>query len=37
MEWVTTGNKIMGKNRMVGMVLRSIADYLTKLEDSPEE
>jgi hypothetical protein len=36
-EWVTTGNKIMGKNRMVGMAFKSIADYLTKLEDSLEE
>jgi hypothetical protein len=37
MEWITTGNKIMGKNRMMGMAFTSMANYLTKLEDSPED
>jgi hypothetical protein len=36
-EWVTTGNKIMNKNRMVGMAFKSIADYLAKLENSLED
>ncbi len=33
-EWVTTGNRIMSKNRMVGMAFQTIAGYLTKLEDT---
>jgi hypothetical protein len=37
MEWAITGNRIMSKNRMVGMAFQSIAGYLTKLEDSPED
>jgi hypothetical protein len=36
-EWEKTANKIITKNRMVGMVFQSMADYLTKLEDSPED
>jgi hypothetical protein len=36
-EWEKTANKIITKNRMVGMVFRSMADYLTRLEDSPED
>jgi hypothetical protein len=36
-EWEKTANKIIIKNRMVGMAFQSMADYLTKLEDSPED
>ncbi len=36
-EWDITGNKIMGKNRMMGMTFKSMATYLAKLEDSPED
>ncbi len=36
-EWTATGNRIMGKNRMMGMVFVAMANYLTKLEDSPED
>ncbi len=36
-EWENTGNKIITKNRMVGMAFKSMAEYLTKLEDSPED
>jgi hypothetical protein len=36
-EWEKTASKIITKNRMVGMAFQSIADYLTKLEDSPED
>jgi hypothetical protein len=36
-EWEKTANKIMTKNRMVGMAFQSMADYLTKLEESPED
>jgi hypothetical protein len=36
-EWDATGNKLMGKNRMVEMAFKSIATYLTKLESSPED
>jgi hypothetical protein len=36
-EWEKTANKIITKNRMVGMAFQSMADYLTKLEDSPED
>ncbi len=36
-EWIATGNKIMGKNRMMGMAFMSMANYLTKLVDSPED
>jgi hypothetical protein len=32
-KWVTTGDEIMSKNRMVGMAFKSIADYLSKFED----
>jgi hypothetical protein len=27
----------MGKNRMMGMAFMAMANYLTKLEDSPED
>jgi hypothetical protein len=37
MEWVKTADKVVTKNRMLGMAFRSMADYLTKLEDSPED
>ncbi len=36
-EWICTGNKIMGKNRMMGTAFMAMANYLTKLEDSPED
>jgi hypothetical protein len=36
-EWNATGNKLMGKNRMVGIAFKSIATYLSKLESSPED
>jgi hypothetical protein len=36
-EWENTGNKIITKNRMVGMAFISMAEYLTKLEDSSED
>ncbi len=36
-EWEKTGNKIIRKNHLVGMAFKSMATYLTKLEDSPEE
>jgi hypothetical protein len=36
-EWTATGNKIMKKNRMMGMAFMAMANYLTKLEDSPED
>jgi hypothetical protein len=36
-EWIATVNKIMGKNHMMGMAFMSMANYLTKLEDSPED
>ncbi len=36
-EWEKTANKIITKNRMVGMEFQSMADYLTKLEESPED
>jgi hypothetical protein len=36
-EWEKTANKIITKNRMVGMAFQSMADYLTKLEESPED
>jgi hypothetical protein len=36
-EWQNTGNKIFIKNRMVGMAFKSMAEYLTKLQDSPED
>ncbi len=36
-EWIITGNRIMSKNRMVGMAFQSKAGYQTKLEDSPED
>ncbi len=34
-EWENTGYKIFTKNRMVGMAFKSMAEYLTQLEDSP--
>jgi hypothetical protein len=37
MEWDATGNRIMGKNCMLGLAFKSMAIYLTKLEDSPED
>jgi hypothetical protein len=37
MEWMKTADKVMTKNRMLGTAFRSMADYLTKLEDSPED
>jgi hypothetical protein len=36
-EWTTTGNKIMKKNRMMGMAFIAMANYLAKLEESPED
>jgi hypothetical protein len=36
-EWEKTASKIITKNRMVGMAFQSMTDYLTKLEDSPED
>jgi hypothetical protein len=36
-EWEKTANKILTKNRMVSMAFQSMADYLTKLEESPED
>ncbi len=36
-EWNITGDKIMMKNRMLGLALKSMALYLAKLEDSPED
>ncbi len=36
-EWEKTANKINTKNRMVSLAFQSMADYLTKLEDSPED
>ncbi len=36
-EWEKTANKIITKNRMVGMAFQLMADYLTRLEDSPED
>jgi hypothetical protein len=36
-EWIITGNRIMNKNRMMGMAFQAVAGYLTKLEDSPED
>jgi hypothetical protein len=36
-EWEKTASKIITKNRMVGMAFQSMADYLTKLEESPED
>ncbi len=36
-ELEKTGNKIIRKNRMVGMAFKSMAVYLTRLEDTPEE
>jgi hypothetical protein len=36
-EWENTGNKIFTKNRLVGMAFKSMAEYLAKLGDSPED
>jgi hypothetical protein len=36
-EWEKTSRKIMTKNRMVSLAFQSMADYLTKLEESPED
>ncbi len=36
-EWEKTANKIMTKNRMVGKAFHSMASYLIKLEESPED
>ncbi len=36
-EWENTGIKLLTKNRMVGMAFKSMTEYLTKLEDSPED
>jgi hypothetical protein len=36
-EWSLTGDKIMNKNSMIGLALKSTAKYLLKLEESPEE
>jgi hypothetical protein len=36
-EWEKTANKITTKNRMVSMAFHSMAAYLTKLEDNPED
>ncbi len=36
-EWTNTGNKIIKKNRMLGMAFQTIAGYLEKLEGSPED
>jgi hypothetical protein len=36
-EWVKTADKVVTKNRMLGMTFRLMADYLTKLENSPED
>jgi hypothetical protein len=37
MEWVKTADKVATKNRMLEMAFRTMADYLTKLESSPED
>jgi hypothetical protein len=36
-EWEKTASKIRTKNRMVSLAFQSMADYLAKLEDSPED
>jgi hypothetical protein len=36
-EWEKTADRVVTKNSMLGMAFRSMADYLTKLEDSPED
>jgi hypothetical protein len=36
-EWINTGNKIIKKNRMMGMTFHTVAGYLEKLEGSPED
>jgi hypothetical protein len=36
-EWSLTGGKIMNKNSMIGLDFKSMAKYLLKLEESPEE
>ncbi len=36
-EWSLTGDKIMNKISMIGLVCKSMAKYLLKLEESPEE
>jgi hypothetical protein len=36
-EWKKTADKLLSKNRMLGMAFRSMADYLEIMEDSPED
>jgi hypothetical protein len=36
-EWNITGDKIMMKNCMLGLAFKSMALYLVKLEESPED
>jgi hypothetical protein len=36
-EWNRTADKLMPKNRMLGMAFQSMADYLSKLEESAED
>ncbi len=36
-EWEKTASKVLTKNRMMSMAFQSMADYLTKLESSPED
>jgi hypothetical protein len=36
-EWSLTRDKIMNKNSMLGLAFKSMAKYLLKLEESPEE
>jgi hypothetical protein len=36
-EWIKTADKVATKNRMLEMACRSMADYLMKLENSPED
>jgi hypothetical protein len=36
-EWNLTGDKIMSRNSMIGLAFKTMAKYLIKLEDSPEE
>jgi hypothetical protein len=37
MEWKKTADKLLSKNRMLGMAFQSMADYLETLEDSSED
>jgi hypothetical protein len=36
-EWTKTKKEIINKNRTLGLAFQSIAEYLTKLETSPED